>query len=254
MRKFFQKLATQVNSLYKSVYTYHQVGRTGLIPPNILSPLERYYFLELMPVLVGDNLVIYDIGAAEGSVSSCLAKLPNVANVHAFEPLPDFFEKLKINTQSYTKVACHNLALGNAEGSFPIFVTSLPHSSSLLPAADYLKSQIPDIAIKQTIDIPVTRLDTYVEKHQLPKPDVIKMDVQGFEKKVIEGGVNTLRSSKYCFIEMSFQQLYDEAPLFDEIYRLMYNLGFGIIGVSNPLISPSGTPLQVDGIFENKMR
>jgi FkbM family methyltransferase len=251
VRKFFQKLATQVNSLYKSVYTYHQVGRTGLIPPNILSPLERYYFLELMPVLVGDNLVIYDIGAAEGFVSSCLAKLPNVSDVHAFEPLPDFFERLKTNTQAYDKVACHNLALSNEEGTFPMFVNTWETTSSLLPAAELLKEQIPDIDLKRSVDIQAIRLDNYVAEKKLPKPDVIKMDVQGFEKKVIEGGVNTVRSSKYCFIEMSFQQLYDEAPLFDEIYQLMRDLGFSIVGVSNPLISPSGTPLQVDGIFRN---
>jgi FkbM family methyltransferase len=251
MTKFFQKLAMQANSFYKSVYSYHQVGKTGLIPPNILSPLERYYFLELMPVLVGSNLVVYDIGAAEGFVSSCLAKLPNVSDVHAFEPLPDFFKKLKAKTQAYQKVTCHNLALSNDEGTFPMFVNTWATTSSLLPTAELLREQIPDIGFQRCVDIQAICLDKYVAEKKLPTPDVIKMDVQGFEKKVIEGGVNTVRSSQYCFIEMSFQQLYEEAPLFDEIYQLMRDLGFSIIGVSNPLRSPSGTPLQVDGIFHN---
>jgi FkbM family methyltransferase len=251
VKKIFQKLAMQANSFYKSVHTYHQVGKTGLISPHILSSLERYYFLELLPVLVGDNLVVYDIGAAEGFVSSCLAKLPNVSDVQAFEPLPFFFKKLKKNTQSYDKVTCHNLALSNEEGTFPMFVNTWATTSSLLPTAELLKEQIPAIDLQHCVDIQAICLDNYVAEKILPKPDVIKMDVQGFEKKVIEGGVNTVRSSKYCFIEMSFQQLYEEAPLFDEIYQLMRDLGFSIIGVSNPLISPSGTPLQVDGIFFN---
>ncbi|NJN11918.1 MAG: FkbM family methyltransferase [Richelia sp. RM2_1_2] len=249
---YIKKIALLANSIYVSAYSYYKVSESGLGSSIKLDADEREFFLKLRPLLEGENLVIYDIGAARGIVSSCLAKLPNVSSIHAFEPLPDFFEQLKIRMKHFNKVNCHHVALGNEEGIFPMYVNNWVTNSSFLPTSNYFKKQISDIdKINHTIDIQMSCLDNYVEKNQLPIPNLIKIDVQGFEKKVIEGGINTVRNSKYCFIEMSFQTLYENSALFDEIYRFMCDLGFRLIGVSNPMISKYGVPLQVDGIFEN---
>jgi hypothetical protein len=111
--------------------------------------------------------------------------------------------------------------------------------------------QFSDTEITHQQEINVVRLDDFIYQHQLPQPDLIKIDVQGFEKNVIEGGYETLKKAKYCVLEMSFKPLYEGSPLFDDIYRLMTDLGFSLIGFSSPLIGKSGDYLQVDGIFEN---
>lgn len=248
---YLKKIALWAHSIHAHVYSSYKVRETGLVASHKLNADEREFFLKLRPILGGKNLVVYDIGAAKGIVSSCLAKLPNVSSVHAFEPILDVFEQLEIRMKPFNKVNCHNVALGNKEGCFSMYVNNWTASSSFLPTSKYLKEQISGIGNSHEIPVKVSCLDKYVEENQLPKPDLVKIDVQGFEKKVIEGGINTVRHSKYCFIEMSFQTLYEDSPQFDEIYRYVCDLGFRLIGLSSPMISPSGVHLQVDGIFEN---
>jgi FkbM family methyltransferase len=217
-----------------------------------LTALERDFYLKLRSTLQGEKLVVYDIGAANGVVTGCLMKLENVAAIYAFEPIPDVYKQLENYTKSSKKVNCYNIALGDTNGSTLMYVSSKSDSSSILPMANVHVEQFPGTETQSAIDVRITRLDDFVKDNSLPLPDVVKIDVQGFEKNVIDGGINTISKSKYCILEMSLQLLYAGTPLFDEVYQLMVSLGFRLIAFSNPLTGKSGTQLQVDGIFENR--
>lgn len=55
---------------------------------------------------------------------------------------------------------------------------------------------------------------------------LVKLDVQGYEDKVLLGGKNVISQAKMLLIETSFTRLYENQPLFDDIYLIVRELGF----------------------------
>ena len=212
---------------------------------------ERIFFLELMPTLAGENLVFYDIGAHIGTVSSCVLKVPSVAHVYAFEPLSSVFNILQERLKKYPHVSCFNIALGSENAEAEIFVNYCLPSSSMYKMLPAHKEEFPQSEESIPEKINVVSLDDFVDEKRLKPPDVIKIDVQGSENQVLSGGADTIQKSKYCVIEMSLVTLYENCPLFNDIYKLMDSLGFKLIGFAGEVHGESGRQLQVDGIFEN---
>jgi FkbM family methyltransferase len=247
-----KNLASWFHRQYTKAYSYQKVRQSLLKSEFPLNAFEREFYLKLQSVLTGESLVVYDIGAARGVVSSCLAKLPNVKSIHAFEPIPEIYRELVANVKQFPKVSPHNVALGDTEGEALMYISGQTDSSSLLPMAQLHAEQFPGTEIKEEIKVPVVRLDDYVRKNRLISPNIIKIDVQGYEEKAIAGGKQTICQAQYCILEMSLKPLYEGSPLFDDIYQLMKDLNFQLVGVSQPLLGKAGTQLQVDGIFANK--
>ena len=78
-----------------------------------------------------------------------------------------------------------------------------------------------------TIDIPMYRLDEVVPVEA--NLDFLKMDVQGAEIDVLEGTSKLLSSIKWIYLEVSFVKCNEGAPLFDDVYIYLRNLGYRIV-------------------------
>ena len=241
-----------VHVWHERAFTWWKLRETGVRAFEPLSFTERRFFLGLRPVLKDDRLVVYDIGASVGVVSGCLAKLPNITAIHAFEPIPEVFATLTARMRPYPLVQCHNVALSDDTGVMTMYISKSTDSSSLLPMAELHRTELPGTDISHQIQVGVVRLDDHVSQLSLPQPHLVKIDVQGNEDRVLRGGEKTIRQAKYCVLEMSLQPLYEGSPLFDDVYRQVRDLGFRLIGFAGDLTGQSGRQLQVDGIFENE--
>lgn len=248
---FLKQIALNIHIQYNKLYSYYKFRETGLVTRFPLTSSERDFYLELRTVLKGTSLVVYDIGAAKGVVSRLLAKLPNISEIHAFEPIPETFEQLVSAVKPYPNIHCHNLALGDEKIDKEMYIASNSDSSSLLQMLSLHKNEFDNISISKKTTVNCVRLDDFVKENKLPLPNIIKIDVQGFEKNVLKGGESTIKKANYCVLEMSFYALYEDSPIFDDIYCLMKELGFQLIGVSKTLKGKSGEQLQIDGIFKN---
>ncbi len=81
---------------------------------------------------------------------------------------------------------------------------------------------------------------------------LIKIDVQGFEHKVISGGRNTVRLATILIIETSFQSLYVGQPLFEYVYELLRE-DFRYMGALDQSQSlTDGSVMYEDSIFVKK--
>jgi FkbM family methyltransferase len=217
-----------------------------------LTYIERTIFRELRALLSDENMIVVDIGAGEGTYTSVFAKTSRVSAVYAFEPAPATFAKLVHAVSAYPQVRCFNIALGDANGRETLYEYSDSSVSSLLEMEERQERLLPSSTVSSETTVDVMRLDDLVDARAVAQPDLIKIDVQGFEDRVLRGAESSLKRTRYCVIELSFVSMYKGSLLFDEIYEQMRDKGFRLVGVAGPIAGPLGAAPQIDGVFRNE--
>jgi len=139
--------------------------------------------------------VIYDIGANRGYFS--LAVLSNCpqAKVYSFEPNPHVYKLLNMNIHlngwADRGIAVCS-ALGDHQGKKELFI-SLADSASSFHAHH---SASAGWNICDQINVPVATIDHLVNTQQMPSPQHIKIDTEGFESQILHGASNTLKTGR----------------------------------------------------------
>lgn len=134
--------------------------------------------------LVQESSIILDIGANTGIYSLVAKSLNAQANIFAFEPVERVFEKLEFNNQlNNYDINCFSYAVSNSNGNATIFDTPSEHVYSVTVGKN---NNPPEVEVIPTT-IKTIRLDTFIERLNLPKIDLIKIDVETHEAEVIEG-------------------------------------------------------------------
>lgn len=193
---------------------------------------------------------VIDIGANEGQFAEKIKKILPSARIICFEPLKEPFEKLQNKFESKSNFELYNFALGNENSRKTIYRNEYSPSSSMLPMKDTHKKAFPftEKEFEETIEL--RKLDDFLKSSEVEKPLLVKIDVQGFEIDVIRGGAEIIRNTDIIIIETSFVELYENNPLFDDIYKSLLSFGFIYSGMFEQLNSPiDGKPLQQDSVF-----
>jgi FkbM family methyltransferase len=161
-------------------------------------------FMHFLPYIPEDAVVL-DIGANIGIMAVLLAKKCHLGTVHAFEPMPVNFKTLKrvIKWFHLTNVIIHPIALGNenqvVEMLMPVVDRVRLQGISHVITADQTTPESGDRA-----SVECRRLDD-MDQYFAPgvKIGAIKLDVEGFEYFVFDGGQKLLefhRPAIYCEI------------------------------------------------------
>jgi hypothetical protein len=125
-----------------------------------------------------------------------------------------------------------------------------PAVSSLLP----IRHELPDLGHlplgKRTIlPCSVDTLDDVAKAAGLGAIDVLKVDVQGNELRVFQGGPNVLCRTAVVFVELSFQPLYHGSCLFQEVVDHLRGHGLLLRDLVPEFYSADHELLQVNGLF-----
>jgi FkbM family methyltransferase len=198
---------------------------------------------------VGFNTVI-DVGAYIGSFAYAAHHMLPSAQIYSFDPLPENIAAMKKNLESLGKFTAFQTALGDHPGEMDFFVSDFAPSSSALAMGDLHKKAFPYAAESHKIKVPVARLDDFLSKMELKSPVLLKLDVQGFERVVLEGAGELLKQVDYLISEVSYQTLYENQVLFDGLYDFLRSKSFRFAGNFDSLLSPeNGAILQSDALF-----
>lgn len=226
---------------------------------NLLKPLgykfsrlDNYEDIKYQWLREFDIKTILDVGANEGQFILDIKKTLPEAQTFSFEPLKETFDILQTNIADNSTMKAFNVALGDFNGESKIFKNNYSPSSSLLELGEKHLQVYPDSDKVSVELIQVRRMDDFVKESGLQLRDnvLVKLDVQGFEDKVIKGGSKTLNAAKMVFVELSFWELYKEQPLFEDIFKLLTNVGFRFRGNYNVAYDKgNGLPIFSDGIF-----
>ena len=191
---------------------------------------------------------LIDVGANIGQFSTlCYEIKPNLY-IYSFEPIRVCFDKLNNVLSESDNIFLENVALGDVNEKKIINISKRIDSSSIL---DF---ELQDKVFKNTTQqskelINVKKLDDYINTIK-GEHILLKIDVQGYEKNVLLGGINLLKKVRYIFIELSFIELYKNQPLFYDIYNLLINRGFILKSINN-LTYENSFCIQGDFLFEN---
>ena len=225
------------------------------IPNLSLLLLKGVHFGELLKInqrwirQAGIRTVI-DIGAHTGEFSSAIrAVLPGV-RVYAFEPLPDCFAKLTAKFRKDADYRAFQTALGAQNGQVEFRRSSFSKSSSVLPMATLHHDVFPWSARSSPLEIQLGTLDGYSGEMELTSKVLIKIDVQGYEDRVLKGSTQVLKQVDYVLVEVSFRPLYEGQAGFGEVYDFLLESGFSYAGNLDQWVSPlDDSVLQADALF-----
>lgn len=224
---------------------YEIVGRSAFMAPEGLRSalLEAY----------GISLVI-DIGANVGQFASTLRGLGYKGRMVSFEPLSSAFAILEEKCSSDAKWSAYNYAIGDFDGTSTINIAGNSQSSSLLSMKALHEAAAPESRYLGTEEITVRRLDGLFSKLYASGESVfLKIDTQGFEKRVLSGAQSILPLIDTIQLEMSFFPLYDDEMLFPEMYGHLKSNGYELVSIIPGFSEQgSGRLLQADGLFRRR--
>lgn len=222
----------------------------NLLGLDLVRYNPRYSLGEYAYVASLDIKTVIDVGAHTGEFARMIKGILPDAAIFSFEPLRAEFESLKQQMQNGAVFMAFNCAVGDRNETVEIHRSSYAQSSSLLPMAQLHKEAFP-VSAGHTVElVEVKRLDDVLRGFELKQEILIKIDVQGYEDKVIAGAGETIDKAKAIIVEVSFQELYEGQPLFESIFQLLSAKGFRYFGNLYQLLSPiDGAPLQADALF-----
>lgn len=145
--------------------------------------MERLFSSLVRP---GDTCL--DVGANIGCTAILLSQL--AARVVAFEPTPRTYSSLvrNIGQSGLANIRCENYALGSVEGTSTISYSGQDRSGASIGEAAK--------GVGESDQIRVQRLDSVYPGLQIDRVDFMKLDVEGFEGKVIEGGWDVISTHR----------------------------------------------------------
>jgi FkbM family methyltransferase len=193
---------------------------------------------------------VLDIGANTGQFAHIARQLFPTSQIYSFEPLEDCFREMQLAFGGDPRWRGYQCALGTEEGEILFHRSTSSPSSSVLAMADLHKDAFPQSAGGRAETVQIRRLDDVLADVKLAPDILLKLDVQGFEDRVLDGAPRVLAKSQMVITEVSFGSLYHGQASFDDIYGRLRHAGFTFHGTYTQLLHPSdGRVLQADAIF-----
>jgi FkbM family methyltransferase len=130
--------------------------------------------------------VFFDVGAQIGYFSALgAARVGTTGQVHIFEPAPMCLPYLKklISQNSRHTFLLNTVGVGDMEISRELTLSTPPHLSSHSFVPEFLDARH---ISSEKVTTSIIRLDKYIERNNAV-PTLIKIDVEGYEYKVLKG-------------------------------------------------------------------
>jgi FkbM family methyltransferase len=178
--------------------------------------------------LAGRSATFLDVGANVGIATLLVAAASPSTTVHAFEPVPRVFDRLRRNTElnpELTNIVLHRAGLSNTSGEGLIYVPvserlSVPTEASLNP---YYRPNT------DAIPITLVTVDDVVRRDGIDRVDLMKIDTEGAERWIVEGAQRTIaRDRPFVVCEIMNTDAWFEADSRQEAYigPIFFGLGY----------------------------
>ncbi len=202
-----------------------------------------------------DPATVIDVGANIGQFAIASVRLFENAAVFPIEPDARVARKLRSTLPPSIRENVLETAVGDIVGTALLHVNRDPQMSSLLPIGSDQAKSFPRSQVVGKVEVSITTLDALFANQSLPAPILLKIDVQGFEDRVIRGATAFLTAVDWVLMEVSFSALYEGNRDFDSIIALMASQGFRFVRPVDFHTSPTTEEItEMDALFESLNR
>jgi FkbM family methyltransferase len=182
---------------------------------------EEYIWL-LRFVSNKEEVRLIDIGGNSGYWAQDFMMYYPKARIFAFEPVDEMYEQYVARFRKNMNVTVFHTALGDLVEQKEINVAKGYGLTSFNTYDTNLEDK--NIHFEKKLTVTINKLDTYISEIDFldPRITVIKVDVQGFETKVILGGLEVFRKADLVIIECSFvNEFRGVEPTFGDLVTLL---------------------------------
>ncbi|HEV8286795.1 MAG TPA: FkbM family methyltransferase [Chitinophagaceae bacterium] len=177
------------------------------------------------------GFVVIDIGAHIGLFSVCASQLAGSSGrVYSFEPAPAT-HNLLLKTISINKkkgiILPRKEGIGEKESTVFFNVSDIEgdNSNTIINYENDRK----DRNLKK-IEINITSIDNFVQQNNITKVDFVKIDAEGYEYRVLKGGIRTLKSFKpFIILAVHPEAIRCNGDSLEQIYDLLMDVQYNII-------------------------
>jgi FkbM family methyltransferase len=215
--------------------------------------ISRYQPLAARVVArLADVPVVVDVGANRGQYATELRQQGYRGEIVSFEPLEEAFAQLAAVAARDVDWTCHQMALGASDGEGRINVASNLASSSLLEMRAAHRRGAPSVSVTRVERVRVARLDdVFVDDRSC----LLKLDVQGYESRVLDGATGTLGRAVLIECELCTAELYAGQASPRELVDRFDDLEFELVDLE-PIFRDreNGRVLALDAVFARSDR
>lgn len=219
---------------------------------------------EILKKIIDNNneINIFDVGANEGRWIDEAMDNFNNATIHAFEPSEKEFNILKNKYSAEKKIILNNYALGEFKGEkkFKInYKGSLSSFYDVYENTNWIERQKKNKIFNNNFTleerkIKIDTVDNYVGLKNIESIDILKIDTQGYEPKVLDGAIKNLNSKKIkcILLEIIFSDIYKSNVSFFEIEKNLVNNGYKLVSIDDYGNVFNKTIFQLNAIYTLK--
>jgi FkbM family methyltransferase len=225
----------------------------GRFAQEIRSLLDKDYrraFRNLRHLPRVNYRCVVDAGANRGAFTDAFLRLHQPERIVLVEAIPDLAMKLQARFQGDRRITVVSAALSDRNGEAQFEINRSEASSSLLPIDPRNSAWFGrDLSVANSITVVTLTLPELMNRQQLERVDLLKLDLQGAERLVLSGGAEVLDRVGVIYTEVFFERLYAGAWLFWELNEFLSGRGFKLCGLSNIVHAADGDLVQANATF-----
>lgn len=216
----FVRLLPRLNLLYRICrrYVYYYQGDNN---DEIFTNGELRLLKDILPKCK----IVFDVGSNVGDWANLSILINRQLTIHCFEPSLNTFKLLKKTLKKNKEhFVLNNSALGESSGEAFLNIYSETAGSNSL----YSRKGVP-LKSERLEKITVDTIDQYLEKHNIPNIDFLKIDVEGNELKVLQGANKALSKGVIKYIQFEYGGTYIDARIYlKDVFYFLDNYGYSL--------------------------
>ena len=210
----------------------NKFGIEVIIKPNFgnVLILDDIYKIKIQKA----KTTIFDVGANRGQSIERFIKILNDPIIHAFEPNIEEYKYLIEKFTSNKNIHLNNIGVSEKSETIELNVTVNSGNSSFYKInknTDWIKIRSKqfntdqDKFVKNIQKADCKTLDEYCSKNKIEEINLLKIDTQGYEDKVLSGASNLIKNKKIEFIELEIMldNVYEKTMSFYEVEKQLLN-------------------------------
>lgn len=182
-----------------------------------------------------DNPIIVEAGAFDGNDTKKMALQWPKGIIHAFEPVPEIYERLLKNTNMFANIVHYPVALSDHTATAQFYISERPSRPGVASQAGSLykpKERLTrsPLIFPRIITVPTITLDQWAHENNVSKIDLLWLDTQGHELAILQAAPHMIKNINVVFAEVSFIESYEGQPRYEDVVAWMGEHGFEYVG------------------------